>query len=61
MIAPADPAGSRRAATYHVIFETESFWGRAFDVALILAIVASVVVVMLDSVARIRSDHGQLL
>ncbi|MGD2047081.1 MAG: ion transporter, partial [Gemmatimonadota bacterium] len=42
-------------------FETESFWGRAFDVALILAIVASVVVVMLDSVARIRSDHGQLL
>lgn len=55
---PAGPPGSLRARTYHVIFETESTWGRAFDVVLMLAIAASVAVVMLDSVARIRSGYG---
>jgi voltage-gated potassium channel len=60
-LAPAGAPGSRRAATYHVIFETESFWGRAFDVVLILAILASVTIVMLDSVASIRQEHGSAL
>jgi len=57
-LAPAGARGSARAATYQVIFETESVGGRAFDVALILAIVASVTVVMLDSMAPFRAQHG---
>jgi len=57
-LAPAGAPGSPRAATYHVIFETESAGGRAFDVALILAIVASVTVVMLESVASLRTEYG---
>jgi len=60
-LAPAGVPGSRRARAYHVIFETESTGGRAFDVALIVAIVASVVIVMLDSVTDIRVRHGPLL
>lgn len=56
-LAPAGPPGSARARTYHVIFETESAGGRAFDVALIVAIVASVAVVMLDSLAGFRTTH----
>ncbi|MBL4771367.1 MAG: ion transporter [Planctomycetes bacterium] len=52
---------SVRRRMYHVIFEAESHLGRAFDVALILAILLSVVVVMLDSVASFRESHGSLL
>lgn len=52
---------SMRRRMYHVIFEAESRWGRAFDVALILVILLSVAVVMLDSVATYRERHGSLL
>lgn len=60
-LAPAGHPTSRRAKTYHVIFETESVWGHVFDVALIVAILASVAVVMLDSVAGVRAEHGARL
>ena len=43
------------------IFEADTPAGKAFDVALILAIVASVAAVMLDSMAGIRRVHGPLL
>ncbi|GIV57826.1 MAG: ion transporter [Rhodothermaceae bacterium] len=50
-----------RHRCHEIIFEAETPAGRAFDVVLILAIVASVVVVMLESVAVIRVRHGTLL
>jgi len=53
--------GSLRDRTYEVIFHTDTRAGRAFDVALILAIAASVSVVMLESVASFRSQHGPSL
>lgn len=46
---------------YRVIFESEPGPGRWFDVALIMAILVSVAVVMLDSVASFRQEHGDLL
>ena len=52
---------SFRRRMYHVIFEAESGPGRWFDVSLILAILVSVAVVMLDSVAAYRESHGSLL
>lgn len=58
---PGGEPGSRRSKTYHIIFETASVWGRTFDVCLILAILASVAVVMLDSVASFRAEHGPVL
>lgn len=44
-----------------VIFEADTATGRAFDVALIVAILVSVAAVMLDSVAWIHDRHGEVL
>lgn len=44
-----------------IIFEADTPSGKTFDVALLVAIVASVVAVMLDSVASIRAEHGLAL
>jgi voltage-gated potassium channel len=44
-----------------VIFETDTPAARAFDVALLWAIVASVVAVVLESVPSIRADYGPVL
>lgn len=55
------PQSEWKQKTYDVIFGHESGAGRLFDVVLIFAIIASVTVVMLDSVARVRAEQGQLL
>jgi voltage-gated potassium channel len=47
-----------RERTRVVIFEADTPAGKAFDVALLVAILSSVVVVMLESVATIRARHG---
>lgn len=56
----ARPTGFR-GRVYTVIFETETRAGRAFDVALIWAILLSVGVVLLESVASIHAASGGLL
>jgi len=55
------PAGGWRRRAYAVIFEAETPAGRLFDVVLIAAIVASVAVVIADSVESIAGAHGRLL
>jgi len=45
---------------YHIIFEAETTSGKLFDIVLILAILLSVIVVMLDSVAELNQKYGQL-
>lgn len=50
-----------RQRMYLVIFEAETPLGRFFDIGLIAAIVASVVVVMLESVPSIRVDYHDAL
>ncbi len=57
----AGAPGSLRARTFQVIFEHDTVGGRAFDVLLFLAILASVLAVMLESVAGVRDDHGEAL
>ena len=44
-----------------ILFEADTPAGKLFDVALLIAIVASVLAVMLDSVASIRADYGPAL
>ncbi len=44
---------------YTVIFGTETASGRAFDLALIVAILASVVIVMMDSMADMHVIYGE--
>jgi len=50
-----------RNKLHEIIFEADTASGKLFDIVLILTIVLSVVVVMLDSVAVVRKEHGQLL
>ncbi len=50
-----------RVTLYNVIFGHESRAGKYFDVALIISIIASVIAVMLDSVASIRAEYGVAL
>ena len=58
---PAGAPGTRRERTYHIIFQTEDGWARVFDVVLIVAILASVAIVMLDSVRPIVRTYGGAL
>jgi len=46
-----------RSKAYEVIFGHDTAAGKAFDVVLIVAILASVVIVMLDSVAALAAHH----
>jgi len=55
------PMLSWRARMHEVIFEADTPAGRAFDVLLILCILASVLAVMLDSVKGIRASYGPAL
>ena len=48
-----------RNRLHEIIFEADTPAGKLFDVALILGIIASVAVVMLDSVADLASQYGQ--
>lgn len=50
--------GSLRARMWRIIFLADTRWGRAFDLWLIVAILASVVLVMLESVAPIAEKWG---
>lgn len=53
---PSHTGASIRRRLYDIIFESESPAGKAFDVLLILAILASVVVVMVDSIPTISGE-----
>ena len=55
------PEAGWRAHMYNVIFESETRAGRAFDLVLIAAILISVTVVVLSSVASVAARHGPLL
>ena len=50
-----------RDKIHEIIFEADTPLGKLFDEFLIISILASVLVVMLDSVTWIRKDHEGLL
>lgn len=51
---------SWRNRVYKVIFESDTPAGKAFDVALLVFILLSVLVVMLDSIQQLHEDYGTL-
>lgn len=57
-IHPGGPPGSLRAKVYEVIFEHETSAGKTFDLVLLVAILASVAAVMLESVRGARAAFG---
>lgn len=50
-----------RLKLYIIIFESDTRAGKAFDVALIWVIIASVVAVMLESISTVRTEYGDWL
>ncbi len=52
---------TNRAKLHEIIFEADTPAGKAFDVALLVAILASVLAVVLESVAPIRQNYGAVL
>lgn len=50
-----------RERMHEVIFESDTAAGRLFDLVLIASILASVVVVMFDSIRSVRELHGVML
>lgn len=50
-----------RERLYRIIFESDTPAGKSFDVVLIVLIVLSVIAVMLESVAALRSQYGTAL
>jgi voltage-gated potassium channel len=59
---PQDEALSPwRERLFEIIFEADTPLGKAFDLALLVAIVLSVVAVLLESVKEIRADYGAAL
>jgi len=58
MVKKSDPW---RDALYAIIFEADTPAGKAFDIALILAILGNTVVIMAESVASVRANHGPLI
>ncbi len=47
-----------RDVLHEIIFEADPILGRLFDLGLLVTIVVSMVVVMLESVASVRSEYG---
>jgi len=57
---PASAPRPWQRRLHDTIYESNTPAGKAFDVALLVLIIASIVVVMLDSVPRIHAGHGPL-
>lgn len=55
------PKSAWRDRIHEVIFGTDTFAGKAFDVALLWAIILSVLAVMLESVHEVKVRYGNLL
>ena len=58
---PSEPRSSWRDRLHEIIFEAETPAGKTFDLLLIICIVISVIVVMIDSVARWQLSFGYAL
>ncbi len=58
---PEPTRANWRLTLHEIIFEADTAAGKLFDVALIIAILVSVVIVMLDSVASFQQKHGAFL
>ncbi len=58
---PQEPLTGTRKTLHDVIFEADTPAGKAFDLVLILAILASVFTVMVESVESVRAQYGTAL
>lgn len=50
-----------RKNLYRIIFYTDTFWGKTFDIVLLIVIILSIIAVMLESVIEISAKYGDQL
>lgn len=50
-----------RERLYDVIFNADTFWGKTFDIVLLIFIFSSVITICLESVESIYSEHKSIL
>ena len=50
-----------RKKLYTIVFKSDTFGGKLFDILLLVFILTSIVVVLLESVKDINQQHGLLL
>src|SRR5688572_17397338 len=60
MSTPVESAAPRRERLFRIVFESDTRAGKTFDVVLLVCILASVLVIMLDSVPHLRAQYGLL-
>jgi voltage-gated potassium channel len=60
-VADSSTQHARRARLHEIIFEADTPAGKAFDVILLVLIVASVIAVLLESVVSVREPYGDAL
>lgn len=58
---PKEKLSGRRLKMYEIVFESDTRAGRTFDIGLLILIIASVLVVVLESVESIRVQYGHIL
>ncbi len=51
------PLAGWRLKVHEIIFEADTFWGKTFDIALLIFILCSVLTVMLESVTVFENDY----
>lgn len=56
---PDQPVGELRERIWRIIFLSDTAAGKAFDIALLVVIGLSVVVLMLESVEPLRQSYGR--
>ena len=52
---------SFKQKVHEIIFEADTFYGKLFDIILLITIVSSVVAVMLESIDSIHQQYGDIL
>jgi voltage-gated potassium channel len=57
----APPLAPWQARLHEIIFESDTPAGKAFDIVLLGSITLSVIVVLVESIASVRAQHGPLL
>ena len=51
---------SRRERLHEIIYESNTVAGKIFDVSLLLLIIASILIVILDSIKSMNQQYGEL-
>ncbi len=50
-----------RKDIYHIIFRTDTFWAKTFDIFILILILLSLIILSLQSVESINKEYGQIL